>query len=51
MNNIISSLGAGSGIDTQKLVNDLVEIERQPVEQRLDKNRQTWKHKYPVMVR
>lgn len=37
MNNIISSLGAGSGIDTQKLVNDLVEIERQPVEQRLDK--------------
>ena len=40
MSNIISSLGAGSGIDTQKLVKDLVQIERQPVEQRLDK-RQT----------
>lgn len=40
MSNIISSLGAGSGIDTQTLVKDLVAIERQPVEQRLDK-RQT----------
>lgn len=35
--NIISSLGAGSGIDTKTLVSELVAIERQPVEQRLDK--------------
>ncbi|KAA0876593.1 flagellar filament capping protein FliD [Nitrincola tapanii] len=41
MTNIISSLGGGSGIDTVKLVKDLVEIERQPVEQRLDKKQAT----------
>lgn len=41
MSNIISSLGAGSGIDTQNLVKDLVEIERKPQEQRLDKRQET----------
>ncbi len=36
-NNIISSLGAGSGIDTTSLVSQLVEIERAPRQQSLDK--------------
>ncbi|NVK00950.1 MAG: flagellar filament capping protein FliD [Oceanospirillaceae bacterium] len=36
MVNVISSLGAGSGIDTQSLVSQLVEAERAPSEQRLD---------------
>lgn len=35
-NNIISSLGGGSGIDTQNLVSQLVEAERAPTDQRLD---------------
>lgn len=35
-NNIISSLGAGSGIDIAKLVGQLTEAERMPNEQRLD---------------
>lgn len=39
MSNIISSLGAGSGIDTRSLVDQLVDSERVPVESRLD-NRQ-----------
>ena len=34
--NVISSLGAGSGIDTTSLVSQLVEVERAPTEQRLD---------------
>ncbi|WP_415893346.1 flagellar filament capping protein FliD [Neptuniibacter sp. PT8_73] len=33
---IIRSLGAGSGIDTTSLVSNLVEIERAPIENRLD---------------
>ncbi|KXX64553.1 flagellar filament capping protein FliD [Marichromatium gracile] len=33
--NIISSLGAGSGIDITSLVSQLVEVERAPVEQRI----------------
>ena len=36
VDNIISSLGAGSGIDTVKLVNDLVALERAPKEELLD---------------
>ncbi|WP_417585119.1 flagellar filament capping protein FliD [Nitrincola sp.] len=36
MSSIISSLGGGSGIDTQNLVSQLTEIERAPREQRLD---------------
>ncbi len=36
MSNIISSLGGGSGIDTQNLVSQLTQIERAPKEQRLD---------------
>ncbi|NEX21717.1 flagellar filament capping protein FliD [Thiorhodococcus mannitoliphagus] len=35
-NNIISSLGAGSGIDITNLVSQLVEVERAPQQQRLD---------------
>ncbi len=35
-NNIISSLGAGSGIDIAKLTAQLVEVERAPTQQRLD---------------
>ncbi|MDO6745974.1 flagellar filament capping protein FliD [Gilvimarinus sp. 1_MG-2023] len=35
-NNIISSLGGGSGIDTTSLINDLVSINRAPDENRLD---------------
>lgn len=35
--NLVSALGAGSGIDTKTLVSDLVAIERQPAEERLDK--------------
>ncbi|BFM20637.1 flagellar filament capping protein FliD [Gilvimarinus japonicus] len=35
-NNIISQLGGGSGIDTQKLVTDLVEISHAPQANRLD---------------
>lgn len=37
MSNIISSLGGGSGIDTQSLVTQLTEIERAPREQQLDR--------------
>lgn len=40
MSNIISSLGGGSGIDTQSLVSQLTEIERAPRQQQLD-TRQT----------
>lgn len=36
MSNIISSLGAGSGIDVTNLITSLVEVERSPVESRLD---------------
>jgi flagellar hook-associated protein 2 len=36
MSNIISSLGGGSGIDTQNLVSQLTQLERAPKEQRLD---------------
>ncbi|GAB2594938.1 flagellar filament capping protein FliD [Nitrincola alkalisediminis] len=35
--NLVTALGAGSGIDTKTLVSDLVAIERQPAESRLDK--------------
>ncbi|WP_347330268.1 flagellar filament capping protein FliD [Marinimicrobium locisalis] len=38
--NIISQLGGGSGIDTRSLVNQLVELERAPQEQRLDRREQ-----------
>lgn len=40
-NNIISSLGAGSGIDTQSLVDGLIEAERAPTEVRLDSRQET----------
>tara|TARA_R110001583_G_scaffold195380_1_gene372446 strand:- start:2956 stop:6156 length:3201 start_codon:yes stop_codon:yes gene_type:complete len=40
--NIISSLGAGSGIDTKALVEGLVASERAPREAVLDKNTQTY---------
>ena len=36
MNDIISSLGAGSGINTSGLVSQLVEVERAPTENRLN---------------
>jgi len=35
--NIINQIGGGSGIDTRSLVNQLVELERAPEEQRLDR--------------
>ena len=38
MQNIINSLGAGSGIDVPNLISSLVEVERAPVETRLDTN-------------
>lgn len=34
--NFVSALGGGSGIDTKKLVSELVEIEKAPTQQRLD---------------
>lgn len=40
-NNIISSLGAGSGINTTSLVSQLVELEKAPKEQRLDKRQES----------
>jgi len=36
MQNVISSLGAGSGIDVTNLITSLVEVERAPTETRLD---------------
>lgn len=39
-NNIISALGGGSGIDTTKLVKNLVELERAPQQQRLDSRKE-----------
>ena len=39
-NNIISALGAGSGIDTRNLVDQLTEIERAPEQQRIDDARE-----------
>lgn len=39
-NNIIQSLGAGSGIDTNNLVTQLVEIERAAPQQRIDSNKE-----------
>ena len=36
MSNIISSLGAGSGIDVTNLISSLVEVERAPTESRLE---------------
>ncbi|WP_295401273.1 flagellar filament capping protein FliD [uncultured Thiocystis sp.] len=41
--NIISSLGAGSGIDIAKLVPQLVAVERAPQQQRLDARQETLK--------
>ena len=41
MVDFIKSLGAGSGIDTQSLVSQLVEAERAPAQQRLDSRRET----------
>lgn len=39
-NNIVQALGAGSGIDTQNLVSQLVEIERAAPQQRIDTKRE-----------
>ena len=39
--NIVSSLGAGSGIDTSALVSSLVEVTKAPQEQRLDQKKET----------
>ncbi len=39
VDNIISSLGAGSGINSSQLVKDLVALERAPTEERLDSNK------------
>ncbi|MDZ7924546.1 MAG: flagellar filament capping protein FliD [Marinagarivorans sp.] len=39
-NNIVQSLGAGSGIDTKNLVKQLVEIERSAPQQRIDTKRE-----------
>ena len=41
-NNIISSLGAGSGIDTKALVDGLVEAEKAPSQSRIDKTKETY---------
>jgi len=41
MSSVISSLNAGSGIDTQALIDGLVAAERAPVEERLDKKQET----------
>lgn len=41
MQNIISALGSGSGIDTQKLVSDLVDIQKAPQQKRIDDSRKT----------
>jgi len=38
--NIINQLGGGSGIDTRNLVNQLVELERAPTEQRLNQRQE-----------
>lgn len=38
--NIVNQLGGGSGVDTNKLVNQLVQLERAPQEQRLDRREQ-----------
>lgn len=40
MQNIISALGAGSGIDTQSLVEQLVEIEKAPKQTRIDNSKE-----------
>lgn len=39
-NNIIKSLGAGSGIDSPKLIQDLTQIERAAPQERIDKQRE-----------
>lgn len=39
--NIVSALGGGSGIDTIKLVQQLVEVEKAPQQQRLDSKKET----------
>lgn len=39
-NNIIKSLGAGSGIDSPKLIKELTEIERAAPQERIDKQRE-----------
>ena len=41
--NIVSSLGAGSGIDITSLVSQLVEVERAPTQARIDKRQETLK--------
>ncbi len=41
-NNIISSLGAGSGIDTQSLVDQLTEVERAPRQNSIDSRREKY---------
>ena len=38
--NIVSALGGGSGIDTTKLVKDLVSLEKAPQQQRLDSKKE-----------
>jgi flagellar hook-associated protein 2 len=42
MSNIISSLGAGSGINTTQLVDDLIAIERSATDEILDNNEQKY---------
>ena len=42
MSNIISTLGGGSGIDTQQLIEDLVEAERAPTDALLDGREQKY---------
>lgn len=41
--NIVNQLGAGSGIDTQRLVNDLVALERAAEDSRLDSRQESLK--------
>ncbi len=40
--NIISSLGAGSGINTKTLVDDLINIERSATDEILDNNQKKY---------
>ncbi len=40
MQNIVNLLGAGSGIDTQALVEQLVEVEKAPTQERIDTKRE-----------
>lgn len=49
--NIVTALGAGSGIDTKSLVSQLVEVEKAPQQQRITSKKRRWMRKFRPMVR